>query len=90
MTVQEALNQGKKFLTEKNIDEASLITRMLLSYVLKCKKEELLIRQEEIQDEQAKVFLDGIEKISNGYPIQYITHSKEFIVIQYFCSIVFT
>lgn len=85
MTVQEALNQGKKFLTEKNIDEASLITRMLLSFVLKCKKEELLIRQDEdIQEGQEKKFLDGIEKISKGYPIQYITHLKEFMGMDFY------
>ena len=85
MTVQEALNQGKKFLTEKNIDEASLITRMLLSFVLKCKKEELLIKQDEdIQEGQEKKFLDGIEKISKGYPIQYITHLKEFMGMDFY------
>lgn len=85
MTIQEALNQGKKFLTEKQIDEASLIIRMLLSHVLKCKKEELLIKQDENIDEgQAKDFFDSIEKISKGYPIQYLIHSKEFMGMDFY------
>lgn len=84
MTIQEALNQGKKILTENNIDEASLISRMLLSHILNCKKEELIIKQEEMQETQAKEFLDGIKKISQGYPIQYITHSKEFMGMDFY------
>lgn len=47
MTIKEALIQGKKILTEKNIEDASLISRMLLSSVLNIKKEELIIKSEE-------------------------------------------
>lgn len=85
MTIKETLNQGKKILTENNIDEASLISRMLLSHVLKCKKEELLIKQDnELKERQAQVFLDRIERISKGYPIQYITNSKEFMGMDFY------
>ena len=85
MTIQETLNKGKNILTKKNIDEASLISKMLLSHILKCKKEELLIKQdEEIQDEQEKEFLEGIVKISQGLPIQYITNSKEFMGMDFY------
>ena len=85
MTIQEALIHGKNILTSNHIDEASLISRMLLSYMLKCKKEELIIREnEEIKEEKAKEYFDGIEKISKGYPVQYITHSKEFMGMDFY------
>ena len=85
MTIQQVLNKGKKILTENNIEEASLISRMLLSYMLKCKKEDLLIKQdEEISEKQVLEFINNIEKISKGYPIQYITHSKEFMGMDFY------
>ena len=85
MNIQNTLNQGKKILTENQIDEASLIARMLLSHVLKCKKEELIIRQdEEIEEGQVQEFLKRINKISKGYPIQYIIHSKEFMSMDFY------
>ena len=85
MTIQETLNQGKKILNENNIEDASLITRMLLSYMLKCKKEELLIKQyETLEGSQVKEFLSGIEKICKGYPLQYITNTKEFMKMVFF------
>lgn len=85
MDIQEVLNQGKKNLISNHIDEASLIARILLSHVLGCKKEELIIRQDEnIGEVQVKEFIEGIEKISKGYPVQYITHSKEFLGMDFY------
>ena len=85
MTIKEILIKGKNLLISNHIDEASLTSRMLLSHVLKCKKEDLLIRQEEaIEKGQAKEFLVGIEKISKGYPLQYITNSKEFMGMDFY------
>lgn len=85
MKVQEILNKGKNILSSNHIDEASLISRMLLSYVLKCKKEELIIKEdEEIKEEKAKEYFDDIDKISKGYPLQYITHLKEFMGMDFY------
>lgn len=85
MTIQQALNQGKKILTENHIEDASLISRVLISYVLGCKKEELIIRQyEEIEEGQAEEFFKDIERISKGYPMQYITNSKEFMKMEFY------
>ena len=85
MTIQEILNQGKKILNENNIEDASLISRMLLSFVLGCKKEELLIRASEIiEEKQVSDYLSNIEKISKGYPLQYITNAKEFMKMNFY------
>ena len=85
MKVQEILNRGKNILTSNYIDEASLIARMLLSYMLKCRKEDLLIKEnEDIKEEIKKEYFKKIEQISKGYPLQYITHSKEFMGMDFY------
>ena len=85
MKIQEVLFKGKKILIENNVEEASLVSRMLLSHILNCSKEELLLKyEEEIKEENQREFLDGIEKISKGYPLQYITNSKEFMKMNFY------
>ena len=85
MNIKEVLDNGKNILIKKDIEEATLISRVLLSHILKCRKEELLIRQnEKISDEQKRKYLNGIEKICEGYPLQYITHTKEFMGMNFY------
>lgn len=85
MTVKEILNKGIKDLKEMNIDEASFLARMLLCDVLKCRKEELIIRLEyEIKEGKRLEFLNGLDKLANGYPIQYLIHSKEFMKMDFY------
>lgn len=72
-------------MNEKNIDEASLKTRILLASILSCNREELIIKTEEIlKKEDEEKFLDGIERISKGYPVEYITNTKEFMKMKFF------
>lgn len=69
MTIKEALMQGKKFLTEKDIEDASLISRMLLSSMLNLKKEELIIKSEEqIQSRIEEEFLKRNRKDRRRIP----------------------
>ena len=74
-------------MNEKNIDEASLKTRILLASILSCNREELIIKTEEIlKKEDEEKFLDGIERISKGYPVEYITNTKEFMKMKFFVN----
>lgn len=80
MKVQEALNIGKENLKKNNIEDASLITRILLASILMCSREKLVIEyNEELKKEDEKEFFKYIEKIAKGYPMQYITNSQEFM-----------
>lgn len=85
MKVQEALIKGIKTLKEKNIEEASLKARILLASILSCNKEELIIKSEELFQEEEKYF-KGIEKISIGYPVQYLTNNKEFMKMNFYVN----
>ncbi len=80
MKVQEALNIGKESLKKNNIEDASLITRVLLASILMCSREKLVIEyNKELKKEDEKEFFNDIEKVSKGYPMQYITNSQEFM-----------
>lgn len=83
MTIKEILSIGISELKEKDIEDSSLKARILLSHIIKCKKEELIIKLEkEINEKKQKEFIAGIEKISRGYPLEYVTNSKEFMKME--------
>jgi len=63
MKIKDVLNKGIKILKENNVADASLTARLLLSDILGCRKEDLVINQDKEVEEEKK-FLEGIEKIS--------------------------
>lgn len=70
MKIQESLNKARKILIEKNKEDAGIIVKILLSHVLSCKKEELIINNnKEIDQEREKEFFNrnrkNITRISN-------------------------
>ena len=87
MKIQEILSKGIKTLNEHKIEEASLESRILLADILDCKKEDLIIKyDQEISDQEIEKFQDGIKKIAEGYPLQYLTHKKEFMKMEFFVN----
>lgn len=85
MNIKQAIIIATKKLKENDIEDASIIARILMSYILKQPKEYLIINdKEEIKIDDEKKYGENIEKIKNGYPIQYITHHQEFMKIDFF------
>ena len=85
MKVQEALNVGKEILKKNNIEDASLITRILLASILMCSREKLVVEYDkELKKEYENEFFKCVEKIANGYPMQYITSSQEFMKMRFY------
>ena len=69
----------------KNIKEVNLKTRILISKVLNIPKEFLLAHSEdEISDNQKEEILEGIKKINDNIPIQYIVNEQEFMGLNFF------
>ncbi len=65
MTIQEILTKATQILNEHKIEEARLTAKLLLSYILKCKKEDLIIRFiEEINEKSEQEFLNRNRKNS--------------------------
>lgn len=85
MTIQENLELGVKNLKKENISEPILKSRLLLCYVLNLKKEDLFIYSDkELNSKDEKKYKEVIQKLIEGYPIQYITHYQEFMKLDFY------
>lgn len=85
MTIKELILYGTKKIKEENIENANLQSKILLSELLNEPKEYLIINQdEEIKVKTEKEFKKNIEKIVNGYPIQYIIKKQEFMKLNFY------
>lgn len=87
MTIQENLELGVKKLKKENISEPVLKARLLLCYILNLKKEDLVIYgDKEINSEDEKKYEKVIKKLTEGNPLQYITHHSEFMKLNFYVN----
>lgn len=85
INIKEVLDKGKKILDEKNIDESGMKVRMLLSYLLDVSKEYVMVHIDSDVDKKVEgLFFENIDKIKEGYPIQYITKNQAFMDIDFY------
>ena len=87
MKIEELLKQGKEKLVKNNIEDASIISRLLLQFILNIDRNEIIINQEkEVEEENEKEFNLAIEKILCGLPLQYITNYQEFMRLKFYVN----
>ena len=87
MTIEEAIRKGMYELKNENIDTPKLKSRLLMQYVLKKTRQYIIVNdREELSKEDEKKFLFYIKKIKDGTPIEHITHSKEFMKLNFFVN----
>ncbi len=85
MKIEELLREGKKVLEKNNIEEASIISRILLEYVLKIDRNKLVInKDEEIENNKENEYMGYIKEVVAGKPVQYITNKQEFMGLSFF------
>lgn len=85
MKIEEIIKEANKKLRENQIEDAGLIARVLLQFVLKLDRSELLLKQtQEIQPQKEEEYKTGIQKIIEGVPLQYITNKQEFYGIHFY------
>ncbi len=85
MLIKQILQESIKKLKESNIEQPSLIARILLANLLNIEKEKLLIIDENQLEEKIKQqYNTQIQEIINGKPIQYITNSQEFMKLKFY------
>lgn len=85
MTIQENLRLGIKNLKEENISEPVLKARLLLCYILNLKKEDLVIYEnKEVSSKNEEEYKKNIQKLIEGYPLQYITRHQEFMKLDFY------
>lgn len=87
MTIKEALNKGMIMLKNNNIESPKLKARLLLQYILKKPRQYLIVYDnEEISKKEQWEYFVNIEKISQGVPIQHITHTQEFMKMDFYIN----
>ena len=79
MNIQRALQKANLFLREKNIKTPDLDTQILMSKVLKKKKEFIILNLDiEITDKNLEYFNQLVDQRAKGKPIAYLTEKKSF------------
>lgn len=87
MLIKEAMRKGMISLKTNNIREPNLKSRLLMQYILNKPRQYLLIHDnEELTNKQEKEYLENIEKMIKGVPLQHITHSQEFMKMNFYVN----
>ncbi len=87
MTIKEALKKGTIILKSNNIENPSLKARLLLQYILKKPRQYLIIYdKKEIEKKEQWEYFVNIEKITQGVPLQHITHMQEFMKMEFYVN----
>ena len=85
MKIEELLKFGKEKLEQYKIDDASIISRILIQYVLKIDRNYLIINKDnEVVINKENEYKKHIEEIIKGKPIQYITNNQEFMKLNFY------
>lgn len=85
MTIKQTLTKGMIILKSNNIDSPKLKARLLLQFILKKSRQYLIVydNEEVGKKEQWEYFVD-IEKLTQGVPLQHITHTQEFMKMDFY------
>ena len=87
MTIKQALAKGTIMLKSNQIDSPKLKARLLLQYVLKLKREQIIIYDnKEITLQEEKAYMQNLEKLVKGIPLQHITNTQEFMKMNFFVN----
>lgn len=84
MQIKEILNKGITTLKKSNIEDAEIKSRIILSNLLGKTKEYLMIHYEqEINDNLFNIYMEKIQKIIDGIPLQYLINEQEFMGFEF-------
>ena len=87
MNIKQLMEIGIKELIEYNIESPVQKTRMLLANLLNKGKEYITINiKEDLEKSIENNFIEQIQKLKQGYPIQYITNKQEFMKLDFFVN----
>lgn len=84
-TIEELINAGTTTLKEKGIDTARLDSELLLGNVIEKDRIYLIThKEEEVNEKNAELYFELIEKRRNKMPVKYILNKCEFMGIDFY------
>lgn len=87
MTIKQALNKGMMILKSNKIETPKLKARLLLQYILKKPRQYIIVYDnEEIGKKEQFEYFVNIEKLTKGIPLQHITHTQEFMKMDFYVN----
>lgn len=85
MKIKELINYGKNKLIENKIEDENIKTKVLLKYILNVDDFYLIIHNDENQNIEIETkFINCINELIEGKPLQYITHHQEFMNLDFY------
>ncbi len=85
MTIKQALIKGVTVLKLEKISTPKLKARLLLQYVLKKPRQYLIVYDnQKLTEKEEQDYLEYIELLTQGEPIEHITHQKEFMKLNFY------
>ena len=85
MKIKELINYGKNKLIENKIEDENIKTKVLLKYILNVDDFYLVIHNDENQDKEIETkFINCINELIEGKPLQYITRHQEFMNLDFY------
>ena len=85
MKIKELIDLGRDKLISNNIDDSSIISKVLAGYVLDMDNVGLVINsKEEALDELCSKYFSLLDSIIDGKPLQYITNKQEFMGLDFY------
>ena len=87
ITIKEAIEKATVILKTNQIDTPKMKARLIMQNVLKKTRQYLIVYDNEmITKKQEEEYFKKIEKIRKGIPLQHITHSQEFMKMNFFVN----
>lgn len=85
MKIKELIKYGNKLLNENKIEDASIISKILVEFILNKTRQQVIISEnEEVSEENKHKYYLALIEIIQGIPLQYITNRQEFMKLNFY------
>lgn len=85
MTIIEAIKKGSIELKTENILEPNLKARLLMQFILNKSRQYVIVNdRQNLTNVDEKRYFEGINNIKKGFPLEHITHQKEFMKLNFY------
>lgn len=85
MIISEAMKKAMIELKNDNIEFPKLKSRLLMQFVLNKSRQYVIVNDmEELDKDKEKQYFNFVKKLRQGFPIEHITHQKEFMKLNFF------